>query len=102
MLEAIFKALGVALAQACDPTEGGDAVADKAVVRTEAAPAPFQGAPYSQAIRAGGFVFVSGQLALKPGRQGALRRHDRGADRAGLREPRARSSRRRAPASTGS
>ncbi len=37
------------------------------VVRTEAAPAPFQGAPYSQAIRAGGFVFVSGQLALRPG-----------------------------------
>jgi 2-iminobutanoate/2-iminopropanoate deaminase len=42
-------------------------VTDKTVVRTEAAPAPFQGAPYSQAIRAGDFVFVSGQLALKPG-----------------------------------
>jgi 2-iminobutanoate/2-iminopropanoate deaminase len=42
-------------------------VADKTVVRTEAAPAPFQGAPYSQAIRAGDFIFVSGQLALKPG-----------------------------------
>ena len=39
----------------------------KSVVRTEAAPAPFQGAPYSQAISAGGFVFVSGQLGLKPG-----------------------------------
>jgi len=39
---------------------------DKEVVRTEAAPAPFQGAPYSQAIRSGGFVFVSGQLALQP------------------------------------
>jgi 2-iminobutanoate/2-iminopropanoate deaminase len=37
------------------------------VVRTEQAPAPFQGAPYSQAIKAGGFVFVSGQLGLKPG-----------------------------------
>jgi 2-iminobutanoate/2-iminopropanoate deaminase len=37
------------------------------VVRTEQAPAPFQGAPYSQAIRANGFVFVSGQLALDPG-----------------------------------
>jgi 2-iminobutanoate/2-iminopropanoate deaminase len=36
------------------------------VVRTEAAPAPFRGAPYSQAIRSGGFVFVSGQLALRP------------------------------------
>jgi 2-iminobutanoate/2-iminopropanoate deaminase len=42
-------------------------VADKTVVRTEAAPAPFQGAPYSQAIRTGELVFVSGQLALKPG-----------------------------------
>lgn len=42
-------------------------MADKTVVRTEAAPAPFQGAPYSQAIRTGDFVFVSGQLALKPG-----------------------------------
>jgi 2-iminobutanoate/2-iminopropanoate deaminase len=42
-------------------------VARKEAVRTEAAPAPFQGAPYSQAIRAGGLVFVSGQLALRPG-----------------------------------
>ena len=41
-------------------------MSEKSVVRTEAAPAPFQGAPYSQAIRAGGFVFVSGQLALRP------------------------------------
>jgi 2-iminobutanoate/2-iminopropanoate deaminase len=39
----------------------------KTVVRTEEAPAPFQGAPYSQAIRSGGLVFVSGQLALRPG-----------------------------------
>jgi 2-iminobutanoate/2-iminopropanoate deaminase len=39
----------------------------KESVRTDAAPAPFQGAPYSQAIKANGFVFVSGQLALKPG-----------------------------------
>jgi 2-iminobutanoate/2-iminopropanoate deaminase len=42
-------------------------MSEKHVVRTEAAPAPFQGAPYSQAIAAGGFVFVSGQLGLKPG-----------------------------------
>jgi 2-iminobutanoate/2-iminopropanoate deaminase len=42
-------------------------VSDRTAVRTEAAPAPFQGAPYSQAITAGGFVFVSGQLGLKPG-----------------------------------
>jgi 2-iminobutanoate/2-iminopropanoate deaminase len=39
----------------------------KEIVRTESAPAPFQGAPYSQAIKAGGFVFVSGQLSLRPG-----------------------------------
>ena len=38
----------------------------KEVVRTESAPAPFQGAPYSQAIKVNGFVFVSGQLALRP------------------------------------
>ena len=42
-------------------------MSEKRVIRTEAAPAPFQGAPYSQAIAAGGFVFVSGQLGLKPG-----------------------------------
>jgi 2-iminobutanoate/2-iminopropanoate deaminase len=39
----------------------------KQVVRTEAAPAPFQGAPYNQAIIANGFVFVAGQLGLAPG-----------------------------------
>lgn len=39
----------------------------KHVIRTENAPAPYQGAPYSQAIKAGGLVFVSGQLALEPG-----------------------------------
>jgi 2-iminobutanoate/2-iminopropanoate deaminase len=38
----------------------------KTAVRTEEAPAPFQGAPYSQAIRSGTLVFVSGQLALRP------------------------------------
>src|SRR5919112_3876436 len=42
-------------------------MADKSAARTEGAPAPFQGAPYSQAIKAGGFVFVSGQLALERG-----------------------------------
>jgi 2-iminobutanoate/2-iminopropanoate deaminase len=39
---------------------------EKNVVRTDTAPAPFQGAPYSQAIVANGLVFVSGQLALRP------------------------------------
>ena len=33
-------------------------------IRTEAAPAPVAGAPYSQAIVAGGFVFVSGQVPV--------------------------------------
>jgi 2-iminobutanoate/2-iminopropanoate deaminase len=46
-----------------------DADRDKEVIRTEAAPAPFQGAPYSQAIRSGGFVFVAGQLGLEPGQR---------------------------------
>jgi 2-iminobutanoate/2-iminopropanoate deaminase len=38
----------------------------KEVVRTESAPAPFQGAPYSQAIKAGGLVFVAGQVGITP------------------------------------
>jgi 2-iminobutanoate/2-iminopropanoate deaminase len=42
-------------------------MAEKSVVRTEAAPAPFQGAPYSQAIRVGDLVFVAGQVSLEPG-----------------------------------
>jgi 2-iminobutanoate/2-iminopropanoate deaminase len=41
-------------------------MSEKTAVRTENAPAPFQGAPYSQAIKTGGLVFVSGQLGLKP------------------------------------
>ena len=40
---------------------------EKTVIRTEAAPAPFQGAPYNQAIVAGDLVFVAGQLGLQPG-----------------------------------
>src|SRR5574341_1641410 len=42
-------------------------MASKSPVRTDRAPAPFQGAPYSQAIRVGDLVFVSGQLPLRPG-----------------------------------
>ena len=38
----------------------------KEIVRTEAAPAPFQGAPYNQAVKTGGLVFVAGQLGLTP------------------------------------
>jgi len=40
---------------------------EKEIVRTERAPAPFQGAPYNQAVKAAGLVFVAGQLGLKPG-----------------------------------
>jgi len=39
---------------------------EKTAVRTEKAPAPFQGAPYSQAIKTEGLVFVSGQVSLRP------------------------------------
>jgi 2-iminobutanoate/2-iminopropanoate deaminase len=41
-------------------------MASKTAIRTERAPAPFRGAPYSQAIRLGDLVFVSGQLPLDP------------------------------------
>jgi 2-iminobutanoate/2-iminopropanoate deaminase len=41
-------------------------LSDKEIVRTEDAPAPFQGAPYNQAVKTGGLVFVAGQLGLKP------------------------------------
>jgi 2-iminobutanoate/2-iminopropanoate deaminase len=42
------------------------------VVHTSDAPGPFQGAPYSQAVRANGFVFVAGQLGLVPGGAGPV------------------------------
>jgi 2-iminobutanoate/2-iminopropanoate deaminase len=38
----------------------------KTPVRTEGAPAPVTGAPYSQAIVANGLVFVSGQVPIDP------------------------------------
>jgi 2-iminobutanoate/2-iminopropanoate deaminase len=41
-------------------------MAEKRVIRTEMAPAPFQGAPYSQAIVWNDLVFVSGQVPLDP------------------------------------
>lgn len=41
-------------------------MAEKEIVRSERAPAPFQGAPYSQAVRVGELVFVAGQLGLRP------------------------------------
>lgn len=42
-------------------------MAEKEIVRTEAAPAPFQGAPYNQAVKAAGLVFTAGQVGLTPG-----------------------------------
>jgi 2-iminobutanoate/2-iminopropanoate deaminase len=47
-------------------------MAEKEVVRTERAPAPFQGAPYNQAIRVGELVFVAGQLGVAPGGSGMV------------------------------
>ncbi len=42
-------------------------MSEKEIVRTDRAPAPFQGAPYNQAVKAAGLVFVAGQLGLMPG-----------------------------------
>jgi 2-iminobutanoate/2-iminopropanoate deaminase len=40
-------------------------MAEKDVISTDRAPGPFQGAPYNQAIRVGGLVFVAGQLGIE-------------------------------------
>ncbi len=37
----------------------------KEIVKTENAPAPI--GPYNQAVKAGGFLFISGQIAIVPG-----------------------------------
>ncbi len=47
-------------------------MADKEIVRTERAPAPFEGAPYNQAVKAGGLVFVAGQLGLQTDGSGLI------------------------------
>jgi 2-iminobutanoate/2-iminopropanoate deaminase len=47
-------------------------MAEKEIVRTERAPAPFQGAPYNQAVKAAGLVFVAGQLGIEPGGPGPV------------------------------
>jgi 2-iminobutanoate/2-iminopropanoate deaminase len=36
----------------------------KSIIKTELAPAPI--GPYNQAIKAGGFLFISGQVAINP------------------------------------
>jgi 2-iminobutanoate/2-iminopropanoate deaminase len=41
-------------------------VSEKRVIRTERAPAPFQGAPYNQAVVYGDLVFVAGQVGVDP------------------------------------
>jgi 2-iminobutanoate/2-iminopropanoate deaminase len=41
-------------------------MAEKHVVRTENAPAPFQGAPYNQAVVHGDVVYVAGQVGIDP------------------------------------
>lgn len=41
----------------------------RTVIVADGAPKPFAGAPYSQAVGAGGFVFCAGQLGLDPGTQ---------------------------------
>jgi 2-iminobutanoate/2-iminopropanoate deaminase len=38
----------------------------KRVVHTDKAPAPFQGAPYSQGVVHGNLVFVAGQVGIDP------------------------------------
>jgi 2-iminobutanoate/2-iminopropanoate deaminase len=38
----------------------------KRIVHTDKAPAPFQGAPYSQGVVHGDLLFVSGQLGVDP------------------------------------
>lgn len=38
---------------------------DKKIIKTEQAPDPI--GPYSQAVQTGGLLFISGQVALKPG-----------------------------------
>jgi 2-iminobutanoate/2-iminopropanoate deaminase len=47
-------------------------MAPKQAVQTEQAPQPFRGAPYSQAIAAGEFIFVSGQVGMLPGETTAV------------------------------
>jgi 2-iminobutanoate/2-iminopropanoate deaminase len=53
-----------ALALAISVSFAQEKQANREVVATKAAPQPI--GPYSQAIKAGGFVFASGQIALDP------------------------------------
>jgi 2-iminobutanoate/2-iminopropanoate deaminase len=41
-------------------------MSERTVIVTEGAPKPFAGAPYNQAVRAGGLVFCAGQVGIDP------------------------------------
>ena len=41
-------------------------MSERTVIATDAAPRPYAGAPYNQAIKAGGLVFCAGQVGLDP------------------------------------
>lgn len=41
-------------------------MAEKVIVSTEKAPVPYQGSPYSQAVRVGELLFCSGQTGIDP------------------------------------
>ena len=42
---------------------------EKRIIRTDKAPAPFQGAPYNQAVVYGDLVYVAGQVGIDPATQ---------------------------------
>jgi 2-iminobutanoate/2-iminopropanoate deaminase len=58
----------------------GGGMTDRAAVQTDAAPAAI--GPYSQAIRAGGFVFTAGQVGAEPSTGALLDGIDAQADQA--------------------
>jgi 2-iminobutanoate/2-iminopropanoate deaminase len=41
-------------------------MSERTVIVTEGAPKPFAGAPYNQAVKAGGLVFCAGQVGIDP------------------------------------
>jgi len=41
-------------------------MSERTVIVTEGAPKPFAGAPYNQAVQAGGLVFCAGQVGIDP------------------------------------
>ena len=98
---AIFKALGAAIGQACRHDRKERSMS-KQVVRTEAAPAPFQGAPYSRRSSRTGSCSSPASSALEPGRDGHRRRAGSGRRPSRCSRTCGRSSRRPDRRSTGS